>query len=414
VCGNARVEPGEFCDKAIAAGTPGACPTTCSEPGARSCVTVRLDGSAETCTARCIRDVTLLCGQVSDGCCPQGCAPGSDPDCSPTCGDGEVDRLRETCDTGIPSGIGVCPRPADCTDGNPCTTDQLISPGTCSARCVFLPVSIFEIDGCCPPDGNALVDMDCPAVCGNNIVENLTDPREFCDRGLPVDSPGGCLVGCPTASPACVRGTPRGSVGLCTARCLFVTISTCQHGDGCCPSGCMSAADDDCPAICGNGTVESDESCDRGIPAGNPGACRYTCDDDNACTFDSTLGRTSDCTRSCQHTPIRACLSSDRCCPEGCSEENDSDCKPPECGNRVIEAGETCDPPSSCPAECVDDGDPCTLASLLGDAKGCSAACVHMPITVCSGATADRCCPLGCLPGTDQDCGAPPPNPTPF
>ena len=160
--------------------------------------------------------------------------------------------------------------------------------------------------------------------------------------------------------------------------------------------------------------LEGSESCDWAIPAGSPGACSFQCNDNDACTVDNTLGRTSDCTRSCRHTPVRVCRSGDGCCPGGCSPENDLDCRPVACGNQALEAGEHCDPPSSCPTECLDDGDVCTDGVLRGDAKTCGAYCEHVPITACSGTTADRCCPAGCAARTDVDCGAPPPRPTPY
>jgi hypothetical protein len=417
VCGNGVVEPGEFCDRAIPPGGAGACPTTCSSAGAPSCLVPRLEGSAEACTARCAQDVNQLCAQKADGCCPPGCTNAStmmrtDPDCSATCGNGAVEA-GETCDTALaPAAPGACPAPAACNDASACTTDRLLSPGTCSARCLHTPVVTFEADGCCPPGGNNLVDVDCPALCGNRVVEESA--RETCESALPVGAPGACPVGCPSLPPGCLRAAPTGSAQACTARCLLEAIKLCQHGDGCCPPGCTRTADDDCAAVCGNAVLEAGESCDWGIPAGAPGACSFQCDDNNACTVDSALGRTSDCTRSCRHTAVRACLSGDRCCPPECTSENDLDCRPAGCGNQAVEAGETCDPPSSCPTECVDDGDVCTTALLRGDAKTCSAYCTHVPLTTCSGTRADRCCPLGCEARTDVDCGAPPPRPTPF
>ena len=184
-----------------------------------------------------------------------------------------------------------------------------------------------------------------------------------------------------------------------------------MSNDGCCAPGCTQASDDDCPAVCGNNVIEEDETCDVGLSAGTPGACPALCSDGNACTKDVTLGRRIDCTRVCRFDPITLCRTGDRCCPSGCAQEADADCAAPTCGNRVVEATELCDPPNSCPARCADDGDACTSEILLGDAKTCNARCQSVPIRACSGATADGCCPTGCVPKTDVDCNAPPQQP---
>jgi hypothetical protein len=108
----------------------------------------------------------------------------------------------------------------------------------------------------------------------------------------------------------------------------------------------------------------------------------------------------------CTFSVIKACAAGDRCCPMGCTAENDRDCAPPQCGNGHVEAGESCDPPSSCPTTCASDGDPCTNDVIQGDPAACGALCAHVPITACSGAVSDRCCPTGCSPGRDADCQA--------
>jgi hypothetical protein len=104
-----------------------------------------------------------------------------------------------------------------------------------------------------------------------------------------------------------------------------------------------------------------------------------------------------DCTRTCSHAAITACAEGDHCCPPGCNAQTDSDCNP-LCGNGVVESGESCDPPSSCPNVCPDDGDACTVEQLTGSAVTCNVRCLHVPITDCSGATSDHCCPTGCQP----------------
>jgi hypothetical protein len=155
--------------------------------------------------------------------------------------------------------------------------------------------------------------------------------------------------------------------------------------------------------ICGDGVVETGEACDRAITAGLPGACPASCDDGNACTVDLTAGSVSDCTRSCTHAAVTACLTGDGCCPAGCTVATDHDCAA-SCNDGQVEAGETCDPPSTCPTTCPDDGDPCTLDQLVGDPEQCNAACRHVPITTCSGTHSDGCCPSGCSSGNDTDC----------
>lgn len=72
------------------------------------------------------------------------------------------------------------------------------------------------------------------------------------------------------------------------------------------------------------------------------------------------------------------------------------------CGNGVIDAGETCDPPASCITSCVDDGNSCTSEVLIGTVESCSTACVSEAVTGCS--SGDGCCPSGCDAVLDADC----------
>jgi hypothetical protein len=232
---------------------------------------------------------------------------------------------------------------------------------------------------------------------------------ETCDPAIPFPTNGSCPTACSMPT-QCRKFSLVGDAMTCSARCEASDIKSCVTGDNCCPPGCNYDNDSDCPAVCGNGIVDSGESCDRGISAGNPGSCEATCDDGKACTTDSTAGSVSDCTRSCSHAAIIACAAGDRCCPTGCDGTTDTDCVP-VCGNGLVESKETCDPASSCPTTCPDDGDPCTLEQLSGAAQSCTAECLHVPILTCSGATSDRCCPTpGCSPKSDSatfdtDCG---------
>ena len=390
-CGDGLVEPGETCDKGLTGG--GACPTACP-PSLSACLQTAMTGSNDDCSATCASTPIATCSTTGDGCCPPGCTAVTDPDCSLTCGDGVV-QANETCDVTIAAGAaGACP--TACDDGDPCTQDLLLSAGTCSAACVHLPVTAFVAgDGCCPPGGNLEVDADCAAVCGDGVVE---PPVETCDSAVPAS----CPTDCPPEG-SCLTSTLRGSSTSCNATCVAVPITACTAGDGCCPAGCTAANDSDCTPICGDGAVEAGEACDRAITAGLPGDCPRTCDDHNACTTDLASGSIGNCTRRCTHAEVVACLNDDGCCPAGCSAANDNDCAA-QCGDSHVGAGETCDPSTTCPTSCPDDGDPCTTELLVGDPADCNAACLHLPITTCSGAISDRCCPSICSAANDSDC----------
>jgi hypothetical protein len=394
-CGNDVVEPGESCDGEP--GTASACPSACG-PSPSACLVNALVGDAASCTARCALTPVTACG-ASDGCCAAGCTAATDPDCSPTCGDGVVQTANgETCDTAIAAGQpGACP--TACSDGLACTEDVLVSARTCAAACLLLPITEARAgDGCCPAGADETLDPDCAAVCGNGVVEA---PTETCDYAA---ATGACPSTCPVpASDTCSNVRVEGTPGACSAACVAHPISTCVSGDGCCASGCTITNDADCPAVCGDGVLSPGETCDRAITAGMPGNCARTCDDGDACTTDWASGSIDGCTRACSHTTITACRTGDGCCPPGCSAAADHDCAP-ICGDGVLGAGETCDPPSTCPATCPDDGDPCTREVLVGDGARCTAVCQHVPVTTCSAETADFCCPTTCTSANDVDC----------
>lgn len=145
---------------------------------------------------------------------------------------------------------------------------------------------------------------------------------------------------------------------------------------------------------CGNGVVESGESCDP------PGSCPTVCDDGNACTSDTLSGSPDACDIACHVTAIELCADDDGCCPAACSAIDDNDCSP-SCGNGTMEAGESCDPPGSCPASC-DDRNACTTDLLTGSAANCNVACSYTDVAVC--VNDDGCCPTSCSGANDNDC----------
>lgn len=280
VCGNNKVEAGEECD----------------------------DGNSET---------DLVC----------------DSTCHFTCGNGVVDTVAgETCDTAIAAGsAGACP--TACDDGMACTTDVL-SGSACQATCINTPIVVaMDGDGCCPTGANSNTDSDCSATCGNGIVE----AGETCDTAI-TSGTGACPASCDDGV-ACTTDTLLGAA-TCQAACMHATITTPMNGDGCCPAGANHNTDTDCSASCGNGVVETGETCDTGITTGT-GKCPTSCSDGMACTKD-VLSSAGTCQAACSFPAITMPKNGDGCCPAGANANDDTDCAP-VCGNGVVEGSEQCD-----------------------------------------------------------------------
>lgn len=196
-CGDGVIGPGESCDP------PGKCPSARSCATQEACLVGMYSGRADNCTARCELRVIEDC-RSEDGCCPPGCTPNNDSDCTApmTCGNGTVDESAgETCEG------RDCP--TRCDDSMACTLDLLTgSAATCTARCMNPPITQPENgDMCCPPGANAQSDSDCPPVCGNGVPEpgEECDGGDLCTEACRVITPQQrqCLALPTTASPQC-------------------------------------------------------------------------------------------------------------------------------------------------------------------------------------------------------------------
>jgi hypothetical protein len=248
-------------------------------------------------------------------------------------------------------------------------------------------VSPGDPDGVDPDSSDQDSDPP-PATCGNGTV----DTGEFCDP------PSSCPTTCDDGGP-CTVDSLLGSAEECTARCAHEEITECVAGDSCCPVTCNSANDGDCSASCGNGVIDAGETCD--VPPAE--VCPETCEDGDPCTNDTLTGSAANCNADCPHTALTACTADDGCCPAVCNALNDSDCEP-VCDNGVIEPPETCDPITTCPTAC-DDGNPCSIDVLHGDASTCTSYCeIQGMVDAC--ADDDGCCPGGCNSTNDNDCSA--------
>ena len=397
-CGNGKLDPGELCDTAIGAGLWGACPVSCDDND--KCTVDWKTGTK--CAVQCKhqQQTSPLSG---DGCCPAGASSLTDSDCAKVCGNGLLE-LGELCDPGITVGPGRCPTLADCDDANSCTKDAISGAG-CLQQCSNTALTAHKsyLDGCCPAGASSLTDLDCPAACGNGILES----GEGCDPGISAGKGK-----CPTPADcddknSCTKDVLAGSA--CSLKCQNLPAAADpKTKDGCCPKGANAITDADCKPACGNGVLEAGESCDPKIASGK-GKCPTLadCDDKDSCTKDAVVG--SLCSVKCSHLKLTANpTAKDGCCPKGATSLTDKDCKP-VCGNGVLEAGESCDSgitsgAGKCPTlkDC-DDKDVCTKDAL--DGSGCNVSCKHTAYAA-NTAAKDGCCPKGASSLTDKDCPA--------
>lgn len=259
---------------------------------------------------------------------------------APRCGNG-IKETGETCDG------------ADCPDACPaaegCTVMKLSgSAKTCDAEYVPAEIDVPEAnDGCCPKGADASTDSDCPAKCGDGIV----DSNEKCEASS-TDKP--CPTSCDDNDP-CTKDTLSGSVAQCTAVCVNTRITKAVPSDMCCPSGANAETDSDCPTKCGDGVVTGSETCD---PKSTTQRCPTSCDDGDPCTTDKVNGNAAQCSSECGNTPVTAAKSGDGCCPKGATASTDNDC-PSTCGDGTVTGDEECDPKAkdwsawTCSPECT-------------------------------------------------------------
>jgi len=198
--------------------------------------------------------------------------------------------------------------------------------------------------------------------CGNGQI----DAGELCDPQIPAGQSGACPTDCDDGDP-CTYDHAAG--GDCSVQCAHTPIAYTTSGDGCCPTGATSATDNDCPASCGNGVLDSGELCDPQIPAGQTGACAGICDDGDPCTTDAPTGGA--CNPTCSSTAVAPDPGqADSCCPPGLTKVEDADCKPP-CGPDV-----TTDCIDLCKGMQCPDGQYCQWGQCVPwDASGDEAGC---------------------------------------
>lgn len=250
-CGDGIVDASEYCDPAIEAGKPGACPKDCGRSD-DACAPLAIVGSG--CRQRCMV-VRVTEARNGDGCCPEQIGAAEDDDCG-ACGDGVVGP-SESCDP-----PDSCPTPEMCDSDDPCITAVFSGKAKkCTARCELKPISeCVDGDRCCPAGCGAAdaPDDDCSSSCGDGII--ASNGTETCEADSESDP---CPTRCEDDDP-CTRDLLVGSADNCNARCTHTAITTPTDEDGCCPKDAHALNDSDCRPRCGNGVTEDGEDCDFG------------------------------------------------------------------------------------------------------------------------------------------------------
>ena len=282
------------------------------------------------------------------------------------CNDGDICTTNDECSQGACQGGAPLP----CNDGNPCTVDS------CAPEfgCTFTPG-----EGACD-DSNACTEEDhCSGgFCVGGKLAECSDGNPCTSDGCDIDA--GCInlgldIPCSdgnacTAGDWCVEGEcTAGGPANCDDGNVC-TADSCDPADGChntpedggCSDDDACTVDDSCaagvcipgaPLICDDSNVCTADSCAPATGCQNdpaPGACT----DGNECTTGDT------CTDGqCQSSGVLSCDDGDQCTENNCNPDDGCVYPPiaPCCGNGAVEAGEECDdgnitPGDGCDAQC--------------------------------------------------------------
>lgn len=272
-------------------------------------------------------------------CRDQGCYPETAP----------VDGVVPCCE-GLGPVNGYC-RELDACALAPCGPDE---------RCTDLPApALGDASGrTCEPT----------ATCGNRIVEG----SEVCDDG---EKNGADPCGCTTECDYGVKGTPCEDGSSCSQGDVCSGTGKCAAGESPCKPGDLCKETDggfECHAaqVCGNGTIEGSEQCDKDALGGATCATLGLGQGDVRCTEHCTFD-TGKCWSPCGNGYLddgEECdLGKDNGRPGGCCTV---DCV-------AVAAGEACDDGEFCTAtdrcsgdgKCVGTDDPCAELGLRCDWK---------------------------------------------
>ena len=294
---------------------------------------------------------------VGDVCAQGACAAGPTANCS----DGEP-CTTDSCEPGV--GCLNTSNTLACEDGNPCTVGDVCSGG-----------------GCAPGSGT----FDCDD--NNPCTEDSCDASGGCIHapvGGPCDDGNACTVG-----EACAAGSCQWLNVLVCNDGNPCTDDSCHPGSGCVFSPTSAPCDDQDP--CTLADVCLDGAC-------TPGPDQLSCTDDNPCT-DDLCESGAGCSYIANNAPCDdgdACTEADICLEMECLPGEPVQC-PDGGGGACVSV--FCDSEAGCQLENntdpCDDANPCTGNDLCQDG-----ACAGDPVSCDDGlaCTLDSCDPeTGCI-----------------
>jgi hypothetical protein len=356
--------------------------------------------------------------------------------------------LKGACTYSATNTCKTCTLSSQCVDTNPCTNDTCTN-GICLnlkiTNCTYC-TSVLQCEDnnpctihSCSENICTYTQMSNCSICTLNSQcnDNNINTTDACIENK-------CVYSQQEVTPSCTLNSQCSDNDSCTTdscvlgTCSRTTVTSCISNDGCCPIGCNSSTDSNCPvvAVCGNGIRDGTEKCEgtnvggatcagvmgsgytgtlKCYAAGTANACKFdtslcvapcTCaSDNNICTTDicqdnscqhikigNCCTSVSQCTSGvkctssvcsgnrCAYPIITTCKSNDGCCPTGCNALNDNDCAS-VCGNGIKEGTEKCDDGDKssgdgCSSSCtVESGYSCNTASPNVCTKTCVSNC---------------------------------------
>ncbi len=367
-CGDGIIQPdlGETCDDGNRIGGDG-CSGICKIEPNWICST-----PGQPCTS------TIICGngvrQTGEGCDDGNTTPGDG--CDASC-NVESGWYCAGSDPNDPSSKSQCQKLASCGDGR-IQTGESCDLGAANGTNVGCDANCKTQDGyICRPLPTGCVKM---SVCGNGKIEG----SEECDDGN-TDAGDGCSSACKIEASYFVCTTP-GQLCTNTARCgdgILENAETCDVGtassDGCVncqvqPGYQCRMPGKACIPLCGDGQIIGTETCDDGKPPANGDGCSSTCQVEPGW---SCTGTPSVCTQAvCGNGAVETGESCDKGTANGLFYGDGTGCSKtctnePKCRNA---AGVTGPCTQTCGDGNVDTGEQCDDGNQVsGD--GCSATC---------------------------------------